>query len=225
MKKSSATHSSGTITRRLKLTATVILVLVLVYCLLPFRISITQVGVFPEPPEIHRLMTMDAPIDEIETAVRAAPRDSLNTSDPDLGTPLHLAALSSRPDIIQLLLDAGANPDIQFSVLGDVGVTPMHYAVRRADYDSVKLLLKGGANPNILAADTPVFGDVTPLHLAVALKDYRLTKLLLDEGADWRIVSKTQGTAYELASKENYTKIADLIESYRGIQEPSSKPN
>ena len=75
-------------------------------------------------------------------------------------TPLHQAVEWGHEDLVQLLLERGA--DIKKESL-HVGETPLHWAVRNGHnyLRVVQLLLDGGADPNKESID-----GLTPLHWA-----------------------------------------------------------
>ncbi|KAL2010380.1 hypothetical protein VTN00DRAFT_6187 [Thermoascus crustaceus] len=56
-------------------------------------------------------------------------------------TPLHIAAIAGHTDVIELLLNAGANPS---EVVGTSGLTALDYAVSANFVDVVKVLLDAG---------------------------------------------------------------------------------
>jgi Ankyrin repeats (many copies) len=60
------------------------------------------------------------------------------------GTPLHDAALSGNTDVINLLLDRGANVDVKER---DSGATALMMAASIGRTDAVALLLRRGADP------------------------------------------------------------------------------
>ncbi|MCG6870125.1 MAG: thioredoxin fold domain-containing protein [Gammaproteobacteria bacterium] len=93
--------------------------------------------------------------------------------DPTGESPLMLAVRERRVGSVEVLLDAGADPDRR----NRSGETSLHLAVR-GDPDIIKLLLEAGANPN--AQDT---GGVTPLMLAAAAGREDSTKMLRGAGA------------------------------------------
>lgn len=68
----------------------------------------------------------------------------LNTRYDNDETILHIAARDSDPDIISLLIDAGA--DIHAKNVR--GYTPLHVAAQEGDIEAVKLLVLKGADPN-----------------------------------------------------------------------------
>ena len=60
-------------------------------------------------------------------------------------TPLHWAAAGGHTDIVKLLLDAGADTDVE----DEYGVTPLFLAASKGDTYMVKLLLDAGADMEV----------------------------------------------------------------------------
>jgi hypothetical protein len=78
---------------------------------------------------------------ELATALISAPgaRDVLNKADSDFErTPLHLAVRSNAPQVVYLLLKAGASRNIK-DILGE---TPLDYCKRRSDNGACEGLFK-----------------------------------------------------------------------------------
>jgi len=70
-------------------------------------------------------------------------------ADPNVGseggyTPLGLAAGSKRPELVNLLLKHGANPNLRH---GRSGITPLEIAVGRGNKEIASILLAAGADP------------------------------------------------------------------------------
>lgn len=59
------------------------------------------------------------------------------------GTALHSAVSRLQSDVVRILLEAGANPNVRQSA----GWTPLHAAAMNGDMTSVELLLASGADP------------------------------------------------------------------------------
>jgi len=85
------------------------------------------------------------------------------------------AALSFNPEIVNALLDAGADYDGR----DEDGSTPLMVACQFDDPECVSILLEAGADPNAINAD-----GTTPLKLAATNANLECIRLLLDAGAD-----------------------------------------
>jgi ankyrin repeat protein len=59
------------------------------------------------------------------------------------GTALHSAVSRLQSDVVRILLEAGANPNVRQSA----GWTPLHAAAMNGDLANVELLLHAGADP------------------------------------------------------------------------------
>jgi hypothetical protein len=93
------------------------------------------------------------------------------------GTPLQCAAYLSRPEMVDLLLKHGADPNSQYG-----GSTPLTAAIpgcRGPDPEVIRLLLEAGADPNL-----PGRNGGTPLEWAQDSDSRgRITQLLIQHGA------------------------------------------
>merc|ERR1712117_863036 len=93
--------------------------------------------------------------------------------------PLMVASYHGFKDVVQLLLEAGANPNKSFGG----GPTPLLHAVRHGLKEVAQILLEYGADPNI--ADENGF---TPLYESIVYFPFDfsvdLIKLLLENGAE-----------------------------------------
>src|SRR5581483_186188 len=120
-------------------------------------------------------------------------------------TALIIPSAMRRTDVVELLLDAKADPN---AVDGN-GFTSLHHAARdRAALDIVKALLAHGANPNVrIHQDKPRAQTVngvslqgaTPLLLAANLNNLETVKVLVAAGADPLIPTEQNTTALMLA--------------------------
>jgi RNA polymerase sigma factor (sigma-70 family) len=97
------------------------------------------------------------------------------------GTPMRNAAGGGQIDIVKLLLDHGADPN-----LPEEGIAPrghgLYAAVYNGHYDIAKLLLEHGAYPN-----PPVESSADGVGIAIARGDKRMIELLALHGATWEI--------------------------------------
>jgi len=128
----------------------------------------------------------------------------VNAKDEDGRTPLHLAVESANRDIIQLLLDKGADINAKDEKSGS---TALHYAVRFSKRETAELLIARGADIN--ARDKQ---GHTPLYVA-ANHDYKITEFLLSEGADSSIRIESGQTLLKLAQqrKQIESTVPDMI--------------
>ena len=137
---------------------------------------------------------------------------------PNGTTALHQAVFQDHHDIVNLLIERGADPNI-----GDENVwTPLHWAVERRRMDMVKLLLNRGADPNKMSKHW------TPLHRAVQNGCKYTVQLLLNKGAlpnlpgvtSYSILEGLSGmTPIELAERRGNEEIIQLLNNHcrRGL--------
>ncbi|XP_015929424.1 poly [ADP-ribose] polymerase tankyrase-2 [Parasteatoda tepidariorum] len=105
-------------------------------------------------------------------------------------TPLHFAAGFGRRDVVEHLLQNGANVHAR----DDGGLIPLHNACSFGHAEVVQLLLKHGADPN--ARDN---WNYTPLHEAAIKGKTDVCIVLLQHGADPSIRNTDGKTALDLA--------------------------
>ena len=93
------------------------------------------------------------------------------------GTPLQNAAATGRMDIVKLLLEHGADPNLPEEHIAPRG-RALYSAVYSGHYEIAQLLLEKGANPN-----QPVESSADALSMAMMNKDERMVELLRSYGA------------------------------------------
>jgi len=96
--------------------------------------------------------------------------ETVKHSDSDGYTALHRASYNNHPEIIDLLVEKGAN----LSACTKEGWTPLHSASRWGHHKAVQRLLAAGANVNAQST-----GKQAPLHLASVNREARKTVQLL----------------------------------------------
>ncbi|MBP7140991.1 MAG: ankyrin repeat domain-containing protein [Opitutaceae bacterium] len=116
--------------------------------------------------------------------------------------PLHQAILRRKPDLVALLLDAGASPLTPDSS----GRSPLHLAVERGDVGIFRMLLKAGADPTVRDGR-----GWTPLHHAAAKNQIEIARLLLDAPTDPNILSELGGTPLHEAAASGSVALAKLL--------------
>lgn len=91
-------------------------------------------------------------------------------------TPLHEATIHGDVEIMQLLLDHGADHETPSSE----DKQPLYYAVELGNVEAVKLLLANKANPSTFSSH---LNPPSCLHLSAANGDTEITSCLLEAGA------------------------------------------
>ncbi|NXG27366.1 IKBE inhibitor, partial [Dromaius novaehollandiae] len=104
---------------------------------------------------------------------------------------LHISTLKGNIQMMSLLLQSGANIDVQE---GTSGKTPLHLAVECHNRRAVQFLLHKGAY-----VDAQMYNGCTPLHLAVGRKDAAIAAILSHCGADTLLRNMENETAQDLA--------------------------
>lgn len=140
------------------------------------------------------------------SVARLASKDSVNVPDGDGRLPLGLAVAANDPALVDLLLKAGADPDMPDAS----GNRPLHRAARQGGTDVARRLLEAGADANA----TGRAGD-TPLHLAVSGGHVALARLLLSRGAARDRANDAGWTPVMLAQRGGVQAIERLLEVER----------
>ncbi|KAL1490616.1 hypothetical protein ABEB36_013278 [Hypothenemus hampei] len=147
------------------------------------------------------------------------------TADGVCQTSLHMATRWCTPDIVKLVLDAGAN----VNALDIVGRSALHLAILKNNTDKVEILCQAGANTN--AVDEH---DQFPLLSAFKLYNAAMIKLLLNHGAritcpfllhkavkigDLDVVKMLidQGVPSDLQNRKGYTPLMNAFRPIKNI--------
>jgi len=108
-------------------------------------------------------------------------------------TPLHLAIYSNFSEIVRMLIDAGANLNMQ----DKHGDTPLLVAIMKNNPIIVQMLIDAGADLNMQAKN-----GRTALHLAADLREKEIVRMLIDAGARKDILDYRDRLPYDLADTE-----------------------
>lgn len=164
-------------------------------------------------------------------------------ADPNLGdeafgrTALYYALEANNVDVVQLLLNSGANPNVTIdstengaSVAQQTGSTPLmaafHWYSLTRDPAVFNLLLAHGADPDYrnpsrynaewdaTTSGAVTFAGQTVLTRAAEDGHYTLVRVLLEHGANPAIHREDGALPADLARKHKHPEIAELIASY-----------
>lgn len=119
-------------------------------------------------------------------------------------TALHIAAKYGRVEILRLLLDSGALPNIRTC---DTFYTPLHLACMNERLQIVKELLKCGG----CMLDVQDVRGNTPLFYCCLNNDIRTFELLLAHGADTYIKNNNNVTVWQEAERKMMSGILKLL--------------
>ncbi|MGI2028391.1 ankyrin repeat domain-containing protein [Endozoicomonas acroporae] len=119
-------------------------------------------------------------------------------------TPLHVAAARGRSDIVNGLLEHGANAN----ACTKDGITALHCAAGKGDEETIRHLVKHGADVNALTtADYPE----TPLQLAVLNGHEVAIMALIDCGADINGYAPDIRRPLHFAAANGFLNIIDVL--------------
>lgn len=124
-------------------------------------------------------------------------------------TPLIAAAENGNVEVIELLIQKGANVNKPRDPEND-GLTPLMAAAAGDHSEVVKVLIEAGANVN--AADVE---GMTALMMAAQNGKFKATEALLTGGADKNVTNRDEKTAFDLAHEKNHVSIAYMIREHR----------
>ena len=103
-------------------------------------------------------------------------------------TPLHIAALYSHSDVVDLLLRHNANINAKEN---NNGSTPLHHACQTGDLNTVLTLMR--YNPTLIFNDS----GYSPLHTAAAYNHVTIVETLITQfGWDFNQVGVSQGPTF-----------------------------
>jgi ankyrin repeat protein len=165
--------------------------------------------------EDYRLLTPEDKEDGLWARIYSAAADRLeiraliqagaviNTTDYDGDTLLHRAVVCRRKDIVNTLIQAGANIE---AAKDKDGETPLHQAADSGQEDIVNALIQAGANINI--ADK---NGETPLHYAAASGNKAAVQALLQANADVNARDHLDMTPFQYAELEKHYDVAEFL--------------
>jgi len=129
------------------------------------------------------------------------------------GAPLKNAVISGNIDIVKLMLERGADPN-----LPEEGIAPhghaLYSAVSNGRYEIAELLLKAGAVP-----DAPVESSADAVSIAVMNGDLKMLKLLAAYGATWEIDMRPRTpVSYEEIAATGVNRSMRILAAYGDVE-------
>ena len=132
-------------------------------------------------------------------------------------TPMGEAAAKGFNEVIRILLDAGADPNLESDEAPDHwdgygAKAPLHIATERGHLKTIQVLMQGGADPNQPDKES----GYTPLHYAAEEKveeddNEDVARALLEGGADPNKVNRKGETPLNLAAFDSHDKVAKVL--------------
>ncbi|KAL7032252.1 hypothetical protein ACKWTF_007263 [Chironomus riparius] len=126
----------------------------------------------------------------------------INLGDDTNATPLILATLGGKLEIVKLLIAKGA--DVNAKKQG--GHSSLQYAVSKNHKGIVQYLIEKGADINILDDRLD-----TPLHRAASLGRLDIVKILIDKGANLNRQNRELNTPLHLALEDEQLTVGFLL--------------
>ena len=149
-----------------------------------------------------------------------------NIQDTFNETPLMTAVQDSNVEVVKVLLDHGADPNIGKESTNEY---PIHMAIKAGYYGQHKytpeiaiLLLKHSANPNVSYPNC----NNTPLNVAIECQQTDIIQALINSGADKHHRNYTTRTPLEIALQyPYYQKLPNIIDLLSDNKVDHTEPN
>jgi uncharacterized protein len=120
-------------------------------------------------------------------------------------TALHLAAANGAEPVVEMLIAAGADPNVR----NRVGETPLHFASARGHVETVRSLIAHGAQTNVRSR----FTRFTPVMAAAESGHPSVVRLLIQRNADTRARNTFGDTPLTLAKTSRRRVRSPQLES------------
>jgi ankyrin repeat protein len=147
------------------------------------------------------LAAAEGNLDIMRELIRRDP-DLVNLQNDDGKTALYISL--NNEDVRQLLLESGANPNIETKK----GKTPLQKAASLGDTQGVKDLLEHSADPS----HVPKKGILPPLFISLIINSIEIAQLLVNAGTDTNQKEPGEGaTPYMTAALANKPQLLEFI--------------
>lgn len=141
---------------------------------------------------------------------QGCPTDYIHATELRNKTALHLATAHDREDVVELLLEYGADVNAR----SDGGWTPLHNACDKGCEKIVRMLLEAGADFN-----SQLLNGMTPLHLAAQAGHTDVVKCLLEQPSLRRRTRDTFGsTPFLRAAQFKRKDIVQLLAPFNHVE-------
>jgi ankyrin repeat protein len=165
---------------------------------------------------VRRLLDAGALPDRKTVYPTAGPWGSsrLNAA-PQGSSAFHLAAGSRDLELLRLLADRGADPNLPRKD----GVTPFIVAVQANDVEAVKELIARRADVTAVNSD-----GQTVMHIAAAARASRVIDYLFSQGVPLNVKDRNGKTPLNIAEDDDAFRLAKAIEDYtpRPVKTPDT---
>eukprot|EP00054_Salpingoeca_dolichothecata_P029739 m.235828 g.235828 ORF g.235828 m.235828 type:complete len:507 (+) comp26537_c0_seq13:70-1590(+) len=131
----------------------------------------------------------------VVTALLEIPAIEINIKGPNEETALYVASRLNHLDIVQLLLNFGADANLKTKH----GDTPLHTAARNNCPEAMLLLLQNQADQSLRNT-----GGCTPLHLACVNNHIKAIQVLVQHNADPWIADNKKVTAWHIVARDGF---------------------
>lgn len=175
-----------------------------------------------EPPSIHEAAT-DGHLEWVKALLRKNP-DLVFSKEENGGTPLHLAVVYGRGDVVTFLLANRADPNAR----DNEGGTPLHLAAKGGHRKAIPSLVRKDILESLLASGANVNATtnngLTPLHIAAGDDQEYAVVLLLRNDANVNAVEKTlDDTPLHYAAFWGHHHMVGLLLSHKADVNPKNK--
>lgn len=152
-----------------------------------------------------------ASIGEKDSLIRLIEKepDKINLFSIDGFTPLGLASFFGHKELVKILLNNEADPNIAAN--NSFKVTPLHSACAVSNYEIAQLLIKNGADVNAKQMQ-----GVTPLHSAAHNGQTNLVRLLINNGANINSKMDDGQTPLSMAIEKEFNETIAVLKKNGG---------
>ena len=117
-------------------------------------------------------------------------------------SPMHLAAVAGRSDLVELFVARGGAID----KMDSTGKTPLMCAAGRPHDEVIRTLLRCGASTGLSAN-----GDTSAIHRSASNGNWRHIKILLEHGVDVNLRLKSGTTPLHAAAALGYVRTVEFL--------------